>query len=176
MMPSLPLAGCAGFILLMAHLLISPFFLTTAMGATGTGTDWQLLKDTPDSVSYIDTGSIEKTADLTMKVFYKTTAKTKAYREFIQDIRSEDGVGMEGYNKFSYTLSRVEIDCASMRQRVLEAVDYDKNGKALGKPLSEVIWRKISPATLSAALAAWVCEEHPLINDLLDEEGDGKQD
>ena len=161
--------GFAKTLLLMVCLLtVSLLPLNAASAAKDS--DWQLLKETPDSVIYLHTGDIETTADLTIKVRYKTIAKSRLYREFIQDIRAEDGFPTAGYDKFSYTLSLVEIDCAAMRRRILEGADYDKSGRILGKPLPKEDWKRILPETPFAALAAWVCEEHPLINDMLDDE------
>jgi len=158
------------FFVLMVLVALTPPWPARVLAAKGAG--WPLLKETGSYAVYINPDSIETTTDFSTRVWYKTVAKTKAYKEFIQDIRMEEGHTADGYDKFSYNLSRVEIDCAGMRHRILEGADYDKNGKILGRQQPEGDWKKTHPDTASAALAAWVCDEHPLINDSLDDEGD----
>ena len=156
---------------LMALMAACPFSYSRVQAAEGTA--WQLLKETANYTIYIDTASIETTPDISVKVMYKTIAKSNAYRELLQDIRSEEGRSVEGYDKFAYTLSRVEIDCSGDRHRLLEATDYDKHGRPLGRPLPKEDWKKTHPDTSFAALAAWVCEDHPLLEDSPDaQEGD----
>jgi hypothetical protein len=153
----------SGLLIFMACLTLSPPFPDAVMAARGT--EWQILRETTNYVIHINTQSIETTADMTTKVWYKTVAKSKEYKEFIQDVRLEDGHPVEGYDKFSYTLVLAEIDCAGMRHRILDAADYDINGKALGKSLPQEDWKKTYPDTSYAALAMWVCEDYDLLDD-----------
>ncbi len=157
------------FFVFWTILTVGHFPLTAAMAAQGT--PWQLLRQTTQYATYIDTGSIETTTNLTIRVKYKTVSKSAAYREFIQDIRLEEGLSVDGYDRFSYTLTQVEIDCAGMRHRILEAADYDKNGRALSKLLQKEEWKKTHPETTYAALATWVCDDSPLLGEPLDDEG-----
>jgi hypothetical protein len=153
----------AGLFILMACLTLSPLFLDAVMAAKGT--EWQILRETTSNVIHINTQSIETTPDMTTKVWYKTVAKSKEYKEFIQGLRLEDGHAVEGYDRFSYTLAWVEIDCAGMRHRILEAADYDINGNALSRSLPKEDWKKTYPNTSYAALAIWVCEDYDLLDD-----------
>ena len=79
-----------------------------------------------------------------------------------------DGRATAGYARYAYTLSQEEIDCAAEKNRTLSATDYDKNGKVLGTPLPEEEWTRTESDTVSSALAAWLCEGHPILEDFSD--------
>ncbi|MDD5170408.1 MAG: hypothetical protein PHN75_16450, partial [Syntrophales bacterium] len=129
-------------------------------------------KKTKDYTVYINTASIETKSETSSKAWCKTVANTKLYREFISDLRMAEGRSTDAYRLYDHTLSHVEIDCAADRHRTLEATDYDRKGKALGKPLPKEDWGPMVPDSVHAALAAWLCEEHPLLDESLNEKSE----
>ncbi|MDQ5987153.1 MAG: hypothetical protein CSYNP_02890 [Syntrophus sp. SKADARSKE-3] len=154
----------------MVFLLLTFFFPAANWAAKDT--EWQLLRDMPGYTTYIDTASIAEVTGMPthFRVRYKIVAKTKDYREFIQDLRLEEGRSIEGYDKYAHTLSAVELDCAGSRHRTLNTVDYDKTGKVLGKTTEPEAWKKTFPETTFAALALWICEDAQLMDDSPDDE------
>ena len=116
--------------------------LVSLAGPIQTKPEWKYvstLEDDRDTwKTYYDAANIQRQDKGIVQVWLKQTPVTKNETERqrivsgIIENRKVNHMSVKGYEKFAYTLTSVEFDCAARKARSVSIKDYDSAEKLLG--------------------------------------------
>lgn len=124
------------------------------------------LEDDRDSwKTYYDAANIERQDKGIVQVWLKQIPLTKdevERRRIVSGIienRKVNKMSVKGYEKFAYTLTSVEFDCAARKARRVSIKDYDRDEKLLGSDtLAGVPFAPVPEHSLPGLILAAVCK------------------
>ena len=142
------------------------FFVLLAAGLPqqAIGGGWVLAGKSDDFVVYLDSDSSKMVSETTSKIWVKVVAKSKRYKESVLKFRKQNGLPVDRYQNYAYTLESLEIECSTDQQRSLETADYDVNDNKISESFPISGWRHLSPGTVAAAIAVALCRQHAVSN------------
>jgi hypothetical protein len=113
---------------------------------TGAQDRWEFWASTnEDSIYFIDMGSIVMVSPHRYLVWEKFYAIGKDREQFFEGSLK----GIKDAKKYAYTMSRIEIDCASMKCRTHSFYHYSFEGKVLfGGQLELAEWDDYPPGSI----------------------------
>lgn len=124
------------------------------------GDNWIFLGQNDDFAVYVDGGSAKEVSETASKVWTKVVAKSQQYKKNLLQFRQQQGLPVDGYDNFAYTLDSVEIECSMDEHRTLETSDYDSSDRKLSASFPISDWLHTSPGTPIAAIAKAICRQH----------------
>ncbi len=146
----------------MKNFIFGLLFVLSVLGfphqAMGGG--WVLVGQSDDFAVYLDSDSAKMISETTSKIWVKVVAKSKRYKESVLKLRKQNGLPVDRYQKYAYTLESLEIECSTDRQRSLETADYDVNDNKISESFPISGWRHLSQDTIAASIAAPLCRQH----------------
>ena len=124
-------------------------------GVTGAQDRWEFLASTnEDSIYFIDMGSIVMVSPHRYLVWEKFYAIGKDREQIFEGALK----GNKDAKKYVYTMSRIEIDCASMKCRTHSLYHYSFEGKVLfGGPLELAEWYDFPPGSIGWSKIEKIC-------------------
>ena len=117
---------------------------------TARGDDWRMFYESPDgSKSYYNVNFV-KQKDI-VQVYTKDYLSDDQKRKMLE-MRKNDRLPVNGWDRFGYNEWLTEIDCKERRARALKGASYENNGKVLDSSPSDWKgeWRTIPPGTAIA--------------------------
>jgi len=129
--------------------------------------EWKYVVTSEDDQStwktYYDAANIEHPSKNIVRVWLKqmpvatTNAEKQRMISAIIENRKDNEMRTDGYEKFAYSLTLVEFDCAGRQGRSMAIKDYDQSEKLLGSdtkdgvPFAPVREHSMSEAIMEAA-------------------------
>lgn len=99
------------------------------------------------------------------KIFFGLLfVQSQRYKEDFLKIRKQNGLSVDGYQDYAYTMESLEIECSADRQRSLETADYDVNDRKISESFPISGWRHLSEDSIAASIAAPLCRQHAVSN------------
>lgn len=92
-----------------------------------------------------------------ISVWHYRTVTEDEKKEKINSLKIYDTKKISEYRKYSYCISRIEIDCKQKLNRVQENVFYDKTGKRIDHNTFESEWKSITSLSVDEKLYQKVC-------------------
>ncbi len=91
---------------------------------------------------------------------YKTAEEQKTRMQHLLENRKWLGIDTNGYANYAYSVTVVEINCATNEGRSSTMIDYDKTEKEIAKcTLENSEWAPISPRSWMMELVPKVCKQ-----------------
>ena len=114
-------------------------------GVLGAQERWEFwTSNNEDSIYFIDTGSIVMVSPQRYLVWERFHPVGKDREQIYEMLK-----GNKDAKKYVYSMSRIEIDCASMRCRTLSLIHYSFEGKVLlGGQLELAEWHDFPPGSI----------------------------
>lgn len=128
------------------------------------GGGWVLAGQTDDFAVYLDSDSAKMISETTSKIWVKVVPESQRYKESVLKFRKQNGLSVDGYQDYAYTMESLEIECSADRQRSLETADYDANDRKISESFPISGWRHLSEDSIAASIAAPLCRRHAVSN------------
>lgn len=99
------------------------------------------------------------------KIFFGLLfVQSQRYKKDFLKIRKQNGLSVDGYQDYAYTMESLEIECSADRQRSLETADYDINDRKISESFPISGWRHLSEDSIAASIVAPLCRQHAVSN------------
>lgn len=92
-----------------------------------------------------------------ISVWHYRTVTENERKEKISSLKTYDSKKISEYKKYSYCISRIEIDCKQKLNRIQENIFYDKTGKMIDHNTFESEWKSIASLSVDEKLYQTVC-------------------
>lgn len=92
-----------------------------------------------------------------VSVWHYRSVTENERKEKINNLKAYDSKKISEYQKYSYCISRVEIDCERKLNRFQENIFYDQTGKIIDRNTFDSKWKSITPYSMDDKLYQSVC-------------------
>jgi hypothetical protein len=118
-------------VLVISFMIYQKYFTEDFVKLPGDKDNWvKLSGNKNENVFLYSKDSVKQISKDTFKIWTKKIYSYVVRKKEIQK-RTKFGKFTEGYDKVSYSISLLEIDCKENMGRGLDDIDYDKEGKEL---------------------------------------------
>jgi len=123
--------------------------------------DWPLITIGDGSLVYFNEKTLQRLPGGIIHVWVKDDAikSRKGLKSRIVRERKKQGLSLEGFEKYSYTLTLYDFNCKERKYRTIQIMAYDDRGRTLDSidAGDAAEWKNIVPDTLGDEILEAVC-------------------